>query len=210
MFAMSINKNFKKYWVDIIEVFLKMRKLKKRKNADTKNKNMPDPDRERKKEYMQNYYYKRKNFFNLVINHVKELERVCLNKQIFKYCKKFLNSRKCKNRQNSKKQTHKKTKSFPINKKKASILNILILQNIKFSIFFQNIQQKSGYPQNIFSLKMLVEDGSTPKFLIFFWSKILRCQLSKFFKTQNVLYSFLVVHIGKASTLRKIFKFFIM
>ena len=41
---------------------------------------MPDPDRERKKEYMQNYYYKRKNFFNLVINHVKELERVCLNK----------------------------------------------------------------------------------------------------------------------------------
>ena len=80
MFAMSINKNFKKYWVGIIEVFLKMRKLKKRKNADTKNKNMPDPDRERKKEYMQNYYYKRKNFFNLVINHVKELERVCLNK----------------------------------------------------------------------------------------------------------------------------------
>ena len=210
MFAMSINKNFKKYWVGIIEVFLKMRKLKKRKNADTKNKNMPDPDRERKKEYMQNYYYKRKNFFNLVINHVKELERVCLNKQIFKYCKKFLNSQKCKNRQNSKTQTHKKTKSFTINKKKASILNILILQNIKFSIFFQNIQQKSGYPQNIFSLKMLVEDGSTPKFLIFFWSKILRCQLSKFSKTQNVLYSFLVVHIGKASTLRKIFKFFIM
>ena len=46
---------------------------------------MSGTDRERKKEYMKNYYYKRKNLFNHLINHVEleirklelEIENVC-------------------------------------------------------------------------------------------------------------------------------------
>ena len=37
---------------------------------------MSDEDRERKKSYMRNYYYKRKNLLNHLINHVEELENV--------------------------------------------------------------------------------------------------------------------------------------
>ena len=35
---------------------------------------MSDVERERRKEYMKNYYYKRKNLMNYLINHAKELE----------------------------------------------------------------------------------------------------------------------------------------
>ena len=41
---------------------------------------MPDADSERKREYMQNYYYKRKKLLNHLLNYVEELENVCLNK----------------------------------------------------------------------------------------------------------------------------------
>ena len=46
---------------------------------------MLDEDRESKKEYMRNYYYKRKHLINHLINCVEELENVSLNKQIFSY-----------------------------------------------------------------------------------------------------------------------------
>ena len=41
---------------------------------------MSEKERERKKEYMRNYYHKRKNLLNRVINCVEELENVSLNK----------------------------------------------------------------------------------------------------------------------------------
>ena len=62
MFAMSINKNFKKYWVGIIEVFLKMRKLKKRKNADTKKKKYARPRQRKKKRIYAKLLLQKKKF----------------------------------------------------------------------------------------------------------------------------------------------------
>ena len=41
---------------------------------------MSDVNREIKKKHMKNYYYKRKNLLNHLINCVEELESVCLNK----------------------------------------------------------------------------------------------------------------------------------
>ena len=41
---------------------------------------MFDVDRERKKECMKNYYYKRRNSLNNLMDHVEELENVCLNR----------------------------------------------------------------------------------------------------------------------------------
>ena len=58
----------------IIEIFLKIRKLKKN-YANTKN-NMPDEDQE--KQYMKNYYYKRKSLLNHLTNYVEELKK-CLS-----------------------------------------------------------------------------------------------------------------------------------
>ena len=74
-----IKKNFKKDRAGIIEIFLKMRKLKK-DYPNTKNKNMSDLDRERKKEYIKNYNCKIKNLLIHLINCVKESESICLNK----------------------------------------------------------------------------------------------------------------------------------
>ena len=45
---------------------------------------MSDADRQRKKEYMKNYYYKRKNLLNNLIDHVDKLENVCLNNYVHK------------------------------------------------------------------------------------------------------------------------------
>ena len=44
-----IKKNSKKHHESIVEIFLTMRKLKKRNYANNKIKNMSDEDRERKK-----------------------------------------------------------------------------------------------------------------------------------------------------------------
>ena len=41
---------------------------------------MSDEDIERKKEYIRNYYYKRKNLLNHLINRIEELENVNFNK----------------------------------------------------------------------------------------------------------------------------------
>ena len=51
---------------------------------------MSDADTERRKDYMKSYYYNRKKFLNHLINHVEELENVCLSKLIFKFEKKKL------------------------------------------------------------------------------------------------------------------------
>ena len=45
---------------------------------------MSDESKEREKEYIKNYYYKRKTLLNNLINRVEELENVSLNKWIFK------------------------------------------------------------------------------------------------------------------------------
>ena len=45
---------------------------------------MSDESKEREKEYIKNYYYKRKTLLNNLINRVEELENVSLNKRIFK------------------------------------------------------------------------------------------------------------------------------
>ena len=60
---------------------------------------MPDTDRERRKEYMKNFYYKRKDLLLYLIYWVNELEDNCISKKIFKFrnfsdlgnLKKFLN-----------------------------------------------------------------------------------------------------------------------
>ena len=41
---------------------------------------MSDADRKREKEYMRNYYYKRKKLSNHLINCIEELENISLNK----------------------------------------------------------------------------------------------------------------------------------
>ena len=51
---------------------------------------MSDEDR-KKKEYMRNYYSKRKKLLNHLINCVKNLEKLSLNKYFFKYYESFLN-----------------------------------------------------------------------------------------------------------------------
>ena len=66
-----IKKNYKNDRESILEVFLKMKKLKKRNYM--KNKNMLGTGREGKKEYTKNYYYKRKKLLNHLINSVEEL-----------------------------------------------------------------------------------------------------------------------------------------
>ena len=48
-------------------------------------------DRERNKECMKNYYYKRRNLLNHLMNHVEELKNVYLNRSIVKYYGSFLN-----------------------------------------------------------------------------------------------------------------------
>ena len=45
---------------------------------------MQDKEREGKKKYMRNYYYEGKNLLSHLINCVKELENVYINKQILK------------------------------------------------------------------------------------------------------------------------------
>ena len=49
---------------------------------------MSDADTERRKDYMKSYCYNGKKFLNHLINHVEELENVCLSKLIFKFQKK--------------------------------------------------------------------------------------------------------------------------
>ena len=52
---------------------------------------MSGGDRERKKySCMKNYSCKRKKLLNHLPNLVEELRKVCLNKQIFKYCESLL------------------------------------------------------------------------------------------------------------------------
>ena len=51
---------------------------------------MSDADTERRKDYMKSYYCNRKKFLNHLINHVEELENVCLSKLIFKFEEKKL------------------------------------------------------------------------------------------------------------------------
>ena len=41
---------------------------------------MSDENRERKKEFMKNYYYKRKNLFNNIISRIRKLESVSFSK----------------------------------------------------------------------------------------------------------------------------------
>ena len=51
---------------------------------------MLDIGREKsKKFYLKIYYYKRKSLSNHLINHVEDLENICLNKKIFKYFQKY-------------------------------------------------------------------------------------------------------------------------
>ena len=54
---------------------------------------MSDADTERRKDYMKSYCYNGKKFLNHLINHVEELENVCLSKLIFKFEKKNWNSK---------------------------------------------------------------------------------------------------------------------
>ena len=56
------------------------KKIKTINCANIRNKNMSDWDRERKKEFMKNYYYKRKNLFNNIISRIGKLESVSFSK----------------------------------------------------------------------------------------------------------------------------------
>ena len=51
------------------------KQIKKRNYANNKNKNMTDEGRERKKEYLKNYYNKRKKLLNHLINQTGILEK---------------------------------------------------------------------------------------------------------------------------------------
>ena len=73
-----IKKNCKKDHENIIEIFLKMRKLEKN-YANNRNENISDKNRETENEYMRNYYYKSKNLLNHLINCVEKLENVSLD-----------------------------------------------------------------------------------------------------------------------------------
>ena len=57
IFTKPIKKNYKHGCYSVIEMFLKMRKLKKKKCYDnSRDKNMSDPDTEKEK-YLKNCYY---------------------------------------------------------------------------------------------------------------------------------------------------------
>ena len=60
-----------------------IKKIKKGNYADNGNR--------KKKEHMGNYYSKRKKLLNHLINCVKNLEKLSLNKYFFKYYESFLN-----------------------------------------------------------------------------------------------------------------------
>ena len=54
-----------------------MRKLTKKNYAYTRNKGMSDANREIEKEYMKNYYNKRRKLLIHLTNYVEELENIC-------------------------------------------------------------------------------------------------------------------------------------
>ena len=64
----------------VLQKSFKRRKIKTINCANIRNKNMSDWDRERKKEFMKNYYYKRKNLFNNIMSRIGKLESVSFSK----------------------------------------------------------------------------------------------------------------------------------
>ena len=63
----------------IIEIFQKMEQLEKEIILTIEIKNISDMDRERKEDY----YYKRNKLLNYLIHCIKEVENICIIRQIF-------------------------------------------------------------------------------------------------------------------------------
>ena len=83
----KLQKTLCEYYRDLSED----EKINQENYANTKSKNTSGGDRERKKySCMKNYSCKRKKLLNHLPNLVEELRKVCLNKQIFKYCESLL------------------------------------------------------------------------------------------------------------------------
>ena len=73
-------KKYKKDHKSNIEIFQKMKKLKIYiYYANNKKNYMTEVDRGNEKEYMKNYYYKRKKLVNYLINPAEELENAWIS-----------------------------------------------------------------------------------------------------------------------------------